>query len=59
MAVMLFPVIGPLAPPVPPDVSGLAGALIKETLIGLLIGSIMRFIVACWLSTRRPIASNV
>jgi flagellar biosynthetic protein FliR len=46
MAVMLFPVIGIHAPPVPADVSGLAGALIKETLIGLLIGSILRFFMS-------------
>ncbi len=46
LAVMLFPVIGATAPPVPADVSGLAGALIKETLIGLMIGSIMRFFMS-------------
>ena len=46
MAVMLFPVIGIHAPPVPADVSGLAGALIKESLIGLMIGSILRFFMS-------------
>lgn len=46
MAVLLFPVIGVNAPPVPASVAGLAGALIKETLIGLMIGSILRFFMS-------------
>jgi flagellar biosynthetic protein FliR len=41
MAFMLLPVIG-AAPPVPADVGGLAGAMIKEILIGLMIGAILR-----------------
>jgi flagellar biosynthetic protein FliR len=46
LALMLFPVISPAVPPLPADVSGVAGAVIKETLIGLLIGSIIRFFMS-------------
>jgi flagellar biosynthetic protein FliR len=42
MGLCLFPVIAPNIPPVPPLVSGVAGAVIKEILVGLLIGAIMR-----------------
>lgn len=42
MALCLFPVIAPNIPPVPALVSGVAGAVIKEILVGLLIGAIMR-----------------
>jgi flagellar biosynthesis protein FliR len=41
-ALMLFPLIARAAPPLPADVAGLAGAVIKELLIGLLIGAILR-----------------
>jgi flagellar biosynthetic protein FliR len=43
MALALFPVIGSAIPPIPPQVSGVAAAVIKELLVGLLIGAIMRF----------------
>jgi flagellar biosynthetic protein FliR len=42
MGLALFPVIAPNIPPVPPEISGIAGAVIKEILVGLLIGAIMR-----------------
>ena len=42
LALMLFPVIGSTVPAIPADVSGVAGAVIKETLIGLMIGTILR-----------------
>lgn len=42
MGLCLFPVIAPNIPPVPALVSGVAGAVIKEILTGLLIGAIMR-----------------
>lgn len=42
MALMLVPVLGGTVPPIPVDVSGVAGAVIKETLIGLMIGAILR-----------------
>lgn len=42
MAMMLVPVLGGTVPPIPDDVSGVAGAVIKETLIGLMIGAILR-----------------
>ncbi len=43
LALMLFPIIAPTAPPLPALVSGVAGDLIKEILIGLMIGGILRF----------------
>jgi flagellar biosynthetic protein FliR len=42
MALMLFPVVGASVPPIPTALSGVAGAVIKETLIGLMIGAILR-----------------
>jgi flagellar biosynthetic protein FliR len=42
LAVMLYPAIAGRVPPIPGDVSGLAGAVIKEVLIGLMIGGILR-----------------
>jgi flagellar biosynthetic protein FliR len=42
LALMLFPIIGPTVPPLPTAVSGVAGDLIKEILIGLMIGGILR-----------------
>lgn len=42
MALMLFPVVAPSVPPIPAAVDGLAGAVIKEVLIGLLLGGILR-----------------
>jgi flagellar biosynthetic protein FliR len=46
LALVLFPVVSPSIPPIPADVSGLAGALIKETAIGLMIGTILRFFMS-------------
>lgn len=56
MALMLFPVIGPGVPAMPGSVSGLAGAVIKEVLIGLMIGAILRLFMAS-LSTAGEIIS--
>jgi flagellar biosynthetic protein FliR len=42
MALMLLPVIGPGVPAIPVSVGGVAGAVIKETLIGMMIGAILR-----------------
>jgi flagellar biosynthetic protein FliR len=42
LALVLFPVVGAAVPPIPANVSGVAGAVIKETLIGLMIGTILR-----------------
>jgi len=45
-SLMLFPLIARQAPPLPPDVAGLAGAVIKELLIGLLIGGVLRLFMS-------------
>ena len=42
LALLLFPVVGASVPAIPINVSGVAGAVIKETLIGLMIGTILR-----------------
>jgi flagellar biosynthetic protein FliR len=41
-ALVLFPILGTAAPAVPSAVSGVAGAVIKEVLIGLMMGAILR-----------------
>jgi len=42
LTLMLFPVIGGAVPPIPSGAADMAGAVIKEVLIGLMIGSILR-----------------
>jgi flagellar biosynthetic protein FliR len=42
LTLTLFPVIGAAAPAVPADAAGLAGAVLKELFIGLMIGGILR-----------------
>jgi flagellar biosynthetic protein FliR len=41
-ALVLVPIVGPAVPVVPLDVAGVAGAIIKEVLIGLMLGGILR-----------------
>lgn len=41
-ALLLFPLVGQTVPAVPAAVSGVAGAVIKEILIGLMMGAILR-----------------
>ncbi|MCR5879085.1 flagellar biosynthetic protein FliR [Phenylobacterium sp. J367] len=46
MALTLYPVIGPSVPGVPAAISGVAGAVIREVLIGLMIGGILRLFMS-------------
>jgi flagellar biosynthetic protein FliR len=46
LALMLFPVVAGRAPPLPGDASALAGAVIKEVMIGLMIGAILRLFMS-------------
>ena len=46
LAFVLFPVVGGAVPPIPTDVSDVAGAVIKETAIGLMIGTILRMFMS-------------
>lgn len=46
LALVLFPVVGGAVPPIPVQVSGVAGAVIKETAIGLVIGTILRLFMS-------------
>jgi len=45
-ALLLFPLIGQTVPAVPAAVSGAAGAVIKEILIGLMMGAILRMFMS-------------
>lgn len=42
LTLVIAPIAAPTLPPVPGDVSGLALAMVKETLLGLMIGAILR-----------------
>jgi flagellar biosynthesis protein FliR len=46
LALVLFPVVGGAVPPIPADVAGVAFAVIKETAIGLMIGTILRLFIS-------------
>jgi flagellar biosynthetic protein FliR len=46
MSLMLYPVVGHGVPPLDVTVSGVAGNVIKELLIGLMIGSILRLFMS-------------
>jgi flagellar biosynthetic protein FliR len=46
MALVVAPVVGPTLPPVPPTLGELAADLIRETMIGLAIGAILRVFLA-------------
>jgi flagellar biosynthetic protein FliR len=46
LALMLFPLLGPTVPVAPPGLGNLAGALIKEIAIGLMIGTIIRIFMS-------------
>jgi flagellar biosynthesis protein FliR len=55
-ALILFPIIGGAVPAVPTTVSGAGGAMIKEVLIGLMMGGILRLFMTS-LSTAGEIVS--
>jgi flagellar biosynthesis protein FliR len=55
-ALLLFPIVGATAPAVPAAVSGAGGAIIKEVLIGLMMGAILRLFMTS-LSTAGEIVS--
>ena len=46
LMLMLFPILRAAIPTLPTTVSGVAGAVIKEFAIGLLIGSVLRFFMS-------------
>ena len=45
-SLLLGPIVGPGVPPIPGEVSALGGAVIKELLIGLMIGAILRLFMS-------------
>ena len=51
LALILFPVVGSTVPPVPGDISGVAFAVIKESAIGLMIGTILRLFMSSLAAT--------
>lgn len=46
MTLMMYPLIAGVAPPMPADGAGLGGAVIRELLIGLMIGAILRLFMS-------------
>jgi len=46
LSLCLAPIAGPSLPPIPADVSAMAGYVIRETLIGLMIGGLLRLFIA-------------
>jgi flagellar biosynthetic protein FliR len=50
LALILFPVVGGSVPAIPGDVSGVAFAVIKESAIGLMIGTILRLFMSSLLA---------
>jgi flagellar biosynthetic protein FliR len=46
LALVLFPIVGSTVPAIPAEISGVAGAVIKETAIGLMIGTILRIFMS-------------
>jgi flagellar biosynthetic protein FliR len=42
LSLTLFPLVGPAMPPIPETLSGLVGNIIREILVGLLIGGILK-----------------
>lgn len=46
LALMLFPVVGAGLPTVPPNMAGVVGAVMKEIITGLMIGTILRLFVS-------------
>jgi flagellar biosynthesis protein FliR len=46
LSLMMFPLVAMGAPPIPVDAAGLAGAVIKEVLIGLMIGGVLRLFMS-------------
>lgn len=51
MAFVLIPVVGHLLPPLPATLGGVAGWLIREVLVGLAIGAILRSFMAALVTT--------
>ena len=56
LALMMFPLVAGGAPALPADSAGMALAVIKEVLIGLLIGSVMRIFMTSLASTGEIVA---
>ena len=54
LMLMLFPILSAAIPTLPTTVSGVAGAVIKEFAIGLLIGSVLRFFMSSLASAGEP-----
>ena len=51
LALILFPVVGSTVPAIPGDMSGVGFAVIKETAIGLMIGTILRLFMSSLAAT--------
>ncbi len=56
LSLCLAPIVAPTLPPIPNGVGDMAGAVIKEVLIGLMVGGLMRLFIAS-LSTAGELVS--
>lgn len=45
LAFVLAPIVGPTLPPLPDTIAAMVGAVIKETLIGLMLGGLLRLFI--------------
>ena len=51
IALCLAPIAAPTLPPIPPDVAGIFGYVIRETAIGLMIGALLRLFIGSLTTT--------
>jgi len=51
LAMMITPIVGPYIPPMPPTIGALTGIVLHETIIGLMLGSLMRVLLFTLVTT--------
>jgi flagellar biosynthetic protein FliR len=51
LAMMITPIVGPYIPPMPPTLGALTGIVLHETIIGLMLGSLMRVLLFTLVTT--------
>lgn len=51
LAMMVTPIVGPYIPPMPPTLGALTGIVLHETIIGLMLGSLMRVLLFTLVTT--------
>jgi flagellar biosynthetic protein FliR len=51
LAMMITPIVGPFIPAMPPTLGGLTGIVLHETIVGLMLGSLMRVLLFTLVTT--------